>query len=432
MPSGPSEINSGASQVSHRPGGVLQTILYILLFPVYLLARLVPRDDRLFAFGSCHGKYSADNPKYLFLFASSQKGSFRCVYFTRNKVDLERLSAAGLTVHHPLSWKGILAAVRAGTCFISHSTHDIHPLLVGGAKIIQLWHGTPLKAIGYNVNLFGGTLASRIKYTVRSLLFRLLPYLNTPMNFTELVVASENVVESFRSAFRLNDSDICVLGQPRNDSLVPSYTFSKTVFPEMEHLEDWRSRFRFIVSWLPTHRLFSSGVISDVSGEFRERHGLQTILARHDTLLVIKDHYLDSRSLEQMFPEDTHIITYPFPDPYPLLAGTDILVTDYSSVYFDFLLLNRSIVFAPFVFDRGVRKFAAYYHRYEDVTPGPVCRDWPEVVAQLDRELTRLEQGKPDSFETERVKTCRFFNRHFDNYAKRVFERYFQSCLKSM
>lgn len=66
-----------------------------------------------------------------------------------------------------------------------------------------------------------------------------------------------------------------------------------------------------------------------------------------------------------------------------LLPHLDILLTDYSSVYFDYLLLDRPIVFTPFDLQEYKNSSRELYEDYEDVTPGIKCKNWKEVEVAL-------------------------------------------------
>ena len=421
-------MRTGSSKSPPKRGGVVKTLLYVLLFPVYLAARVIPKDSRLHVFGSCHGLHFADNSKYLFLYASKHAKDIHCVFVSRNREVVNDLRRNGYRACYLFTKEGITTAVRAKKCFISHSTHDVHTLLVGGAQVIQLWHGTPLKAIGRDMNQISGSLLSRLKYTVRAALFWLFPYLETWRSFDRLVVASEYVKASFRSAFTLKDEDMVVLGQARNDSLHESYSFDEKVFPEVAYLKQLKEKADYIVSWLPTHRLRSGGTIADLLSSFEfDIVSLEDLLARHNAVLAVKVHFLDHRGLKDRFRGSQKVLVYDYTDPYPLLRFTDVLMTDYSSVYLDFLLLNRPLVFTPFDYEQYVKQDATFYYDYDTVTPGEKCRDWKEVAGTLDCLLTGLKRGERDPYAERRVELSRLFNEYHGESSKQIINRLFES-----
>ena len=75
-------------------------------------------------------------------------------------------------------------------------------------------------------------------------------------------------------------------------------------------------------------------------------------------------------------------------DPYPLLKLIDVLITDYSSIYFDFMLTNKPIIFFPYDLEEYLMKSREMYFDYEEFTPGN------KVFIQEDLEKALLETDK--------------------------------------
>lgn len=406
-------------------GGWLNSLIFIALSPVYLVSKLFPRDRNLYLFGSGHGERFADNSKYLFLHFARNPSDNKYVFVSRNRQVVNSLTDAGYEALDISTWKGKLTALRAGTCFISHSTHDIHPLLIGGARIVQLWHGTPLKKIAYDSMRPPKGLRQGLKYWVRRIAFRLFPYLNASTCFDHLVVSSENVVDCFMSAFRLTRDEVEVLGQCRNDSLIAGYDFDGRIFPEFQYLESFSRKRKRVVTWMPTHRLISGGGIASLIENYQlDQSDLIDVLVRHNAQLVIKAHPLDLSQIKDRQFLDSRIAIYPYDDPYPLLRTTDILITDYSSVYLDFLLLDRPMIFSSFDYETYMKDDAAMYFDYEKVTPGPKCSNWIELTRELDSLLSVMTDGGEDRYCQSR-KSCReMFNKFVGGNCLRVAQRF--------
>ena len=82
-------------------------------------------------------------------------------------------------------------------------------------------------------------------------------------------------------------------------------------------------------------------------------------------------------------------------DIYETLCTYDVLITDYSSIYFDFLLTGKPIIFLPYDLDRYTVSDRQFYYKYEDVTPGSKARDWHDVakiLADLDSMSSHWQQ----------------------------------------
>jgi len=92
-----------------------------------------------------------------------------------------------------------------------------------------------------------------------------------------------------------------------------------------------------------------------------------------------------------------------------ILKLTDILITDYSSIYFDYLLLDKPIIFAPFDFEDYLVKDRELYYNYDEVTPGPKARNWNEVLISLKEAIEN-----PEKYKKEREKIKNIFHKYME------------------
>ena len=122
------------------------------LYPwMYWLGHLIPKHSRLWVFGSGHGKSFTDNSKHLFLYMQRQhRDDYRCVWLTRDRSTCEALSTLGYEVYDMHSWRGCWLSLRAGVAVASYGyAKDLNAFAITKrTKLIQLWHGTPLKKLG--------------------------------------------------------------------------------------------------------------------------------------------------------------------------------------------------------------------------------------------------------------------------------------------
>jgi len=218
---------------------------------------------------------------------------------------------------------------------------------------------------------------------------------------------------------RDNTNRLYVTGYPRNDAL---FDVDWLASNQCDYLDNIKSKvsFEYVITYLPTWRQFSEGDVDLFGGYGFEVSEAKQMLESLNAIFITKTHYggkklnLASRGelpLRVYIPSDDEL-----PDIYPLLKKTDILITDYSSVYFDYLLLNRPIIFAAFDIEEYTRE-KGFYYDYDEVTPGPKAKDWPEIF-RLIREIIENDQWKE-----EREVTCKRFNKFRDNEnSKRLFE----------
>ncbi|MCP4220690.1 MAG: hypothetical protein GY765_39045, partial [bacterium] len=100
-------------------------------------------------------------------------------------------------------------------------------------------------------------------------------------------------------------------------------------------------------------------------------------------------------------PEETrrHIsFLYDLKDIYPFLPLADLLITDYSSIYFDYLLLDRPIVFFPYDLETYINEERGLIFEYDRLTPGPHCFSREELEKEVFTALVDLK----DSYKEKR------------------------------
>lgn len=215
---------------------------------------------------------------------------------------------------------GILYFLRSSYAFYSFGKYPIQPSK--DQCVVNLWHGMPLKRIG---NLESG--CETINY-----------------NYFSYVVATSNLFSDImRQVFDCTKEQIKILGQPRCDKL----------FIKNSPLKKFRKGAKKMVIWVPTFR--DKGDDFEGKGLFLEAleggqlQELNRYLTLQDCCMVIKIHPLqvltkpyeyDYSNIVILLEEDMKEISL-----YELLSVSDALITDYSSIYFDYLLLDRPIGF---------------------------------------------------------------------------------------
>ncbi|WP_225049590.1 CDP-glycerol glycerophosphotransferase family protein [Priestia megaterium] len=381
------------------------TILYMLLFPLYILSSLIPKNKKLFILGSSLGQHFADNPKYIYMHLEKANPSFEYCWITKNKELYEKKKSKNFLYLY--SCKGIYYLLRGKYLVISHQVNDLFPPLHGRKTIIQLWHGTPLKRLGYDRDQ---SLNKRSKNTLKKFYYAFFGYLYY-MKADYVIVSAQNQKQIFSSAFGIPQENVLVLGQPRNDILLNKQLVDNNYTDKLEFLLELSS-YESIISWLPTHRHgMEKGIINLMDDYGFKGEEINERLIHSNSLLVIKPHFLELEVLKNRLQKFSNIYVYTEADPYPLLAYTDILVTDYSSIFFDFSLTNKPIVFAPFDYKEYVNQFKDFYYDYD-----ALLKDYPQVF-DWETLIKGLEKYKHIKSETN---SLRHFNDIRDNSCKEV------------
>lgn len=367
---------------------------------VYAGTHLVPRRDSLWVFGADGGQRFSGNPKYQFLHAAEERDDVRAVWLSTDDGVVDALNEAGFEAYHRDGRRGRYATARAGRLFVSHDLGDVAKWWTGGAEVVQLWHGVPLKKIGRDVDR-GWSRLTEFFFGLFS-------------DCDHLVVTSRNQADVFAGAFPVDRADVTALGYPRNDALLREFPGEDDVgdhsLDEVESL----ARDGPLVAYVPTWRR-----------GFSERHGrplattdldfadVNRVLARHDAHLLLKLH--PSAEADVDVAAHDRIVDCPADaDMNALLRHVDVLITDYSSVYFDYLYLDRPVLF--FAYDReSYADRPGFYFDYDEVTPGPVAESGDDLLDALDATL-----GGEDGYAAERE---RVRSRFFDSVDARSAER---------
>lgn len=363
---------------------VLKEIKYwcqLFLLPVYGLSFLIPRSKKIWVFGSTFGKRFADNPKYFFLYLNQYHSEHvRAIWITKNKEIARLLISNKLEAYYLYSIKGIWHCLRAKVYIYDNYSKDICYTLSGGAKKINLWHGIPLKKIQKD-NLFDYVRNPRSFFEK---IYGIPRRITDEKSSHYVLTTSVNLEEIFSSAFRTEH--ILVAGYPRNDILISDYIHN--ILTEDEQIVVSKLKIqkvtKKIVLYMPTFR-DSEDKFFDVVNirEFNE------FLKQNNIYLCIKLHPKSKLQRQFQLIECNNILIANYQvDPYPLLQLSDILLTDYSSIYFDFLLTKKPIVFFPYDYDEYLSKSRDFYFEYQEITPGGKAFNQKELEELLLKEST--------------------------------------------
>ena len=194
-----------------------------------------------------------------------------------------------------------------------------------GQVMIDLWHGTPLKKLGV---LKEGDKCH--KAAIQQKNFLCSDYLMYPNDFTR-----DMMWESYRITPLLNAKAL-YMGYPRTAGIL------KTVEAGTEEIRaELAPSGECIYAYMPTFR----GYLSDEETIAKEKEFLDYLdqNLKDDQILYINLHHHIKEGLNT--DSYKHIEKFPpFIDSYSLLAASDALISDYSSVFFDYLVLRKQII----------------------------------------------------------------------------------------
>lgn len=347
---------------------------------ISFMANIFPRKRNLWVYGAWSGQLYSDNSKYLFEYINQNHPEIRSVWITRNPSVCAQLRENGQEAYLRFSLKGILAALRAEVAFITSSEGmDISPFINRKkTHVIQLWHGVAGKAASWKdsngVPLFSGSELKR---------FASYYWMATSAKYIDVM---HEVTNSPKENF-------AITGYPRNDTFI-----TKPFNEKIEQLKKERLGSKLII-YMPTHRNFGKESIN-----VDEFYWLDQKLKDNNIVMVYKPHFHELKNVLHLESEFTNIILAKeqdiWGDVYSYIHYFDLLISDYSSIVYDFLCADKPIVLYTYDLEHYRNEDAGLWDFFEEVPAGPFCDTWQKV---MDNVIVQLQN---DTWHEKR-KICR-------------------------
>lgn len=339
------------------------------------------RNKDVFVFGSWFGDKFADNSKFLYLYTLSL--GMDSTWITKNMDVYNQLKNEGKPVALMGTDESKRICSQAKYAVVSTGKFDVEADCIGGATVLNVWHGIPLKKIGYDDHVTADSISlhKRIWNALDDYATKNTYYFST----------SPVISKIYQGCFKTDKDHIIQIGQARNDVFFDG-TYNRIKLGNKEY--------KHAVTYMPTHRNEGKTKL-DLYAHF-DLEKLNAYCINNDILFIIKKHYYN-RNDDAPITNYSNILdlTNVNCDTQELLYNSDILITDYSSCYIDYLLLNRPILFYCFDYDDYIQKDREMYFNYEDVTPGAKVKNYEELIDAMDKALDGNVQYKD---ELKRVK----------------------------
>ena len=352
------------------------------------MGKLLPVKKNLYVFNSLPD--IADNAYGMYL-ELSKRSNVELVWIIEdeNNVNWSDLNENNTIVVSKKSFKAIWLFLRARLVVVTHSIYCSYKNLKKDRIVLNTGHGMPLKRIGLMDD--GKSWIPNLDYTISS----------SPI-FQEIMA----------KCYGLPLDKVLVTGSPKCDLL-----FKETDFYQNHGID--KSSYNKIGIWMPTFRA-TNKVFDRVDGNFddskisflsiNEMEKLNSFLKQENILLIIKLHPMDILQNKD-FRQFSNLLILKQNDMkeqlYPFLGSTDFLLTDYSSVWIDYNMLDKPV---GFVVDdlKEYSKDRGFTTSVENVFPGRIISD----IETLEEFLKNPERINKDIYNTYKD----------GNSAKRVLE----------
>ncbi|SDZ17536.1 CDP-glycerol glycerophosphotransferase, TagB/SpsB family [Proteiniborus ethanoligenes] len=240
---------------------------------------------------------------------------------------------------------------------------------------IDLWHGFPIKNIGVLNKIENNVIGENYNN------------LSSKINFS----ASYSNLYTFlmSSCSKISADKFKITGAPRNDLLINKN--SKYV---LENLIKKDLGNNTIIFYVPTfrRRSFNKRVIEEgysLEEVDREIKELNKFFEEKNIVLIVKKHAFTADTWRIANNDNVCFITNEMLnkygiDFYEILGASDMLITDFSSIYFDYLLLDRPIIFFARDYDEYINDRGILLEPYEFWTPGPKTHNSEELKKEIE------------------------------------------------
>jgi CDP-glycerol glycerophosphotransferase len=269
---------------------------------------------------------------------------------------------------------------------ISNNHLDVDWAKRSGAVYFQIWHGTPLKRIHWDVLWAPEGRLQRLSKDVARWDWLLSPNrVSTPR---------------LRNAFRFH-GEVVEAGYPRNDVLVSAdaAAIRSRVRARLKIPEHTAA-----VLYAPTWRddvVFDSSV-SEIVDAFKLEDALAGLGT--DYCVLRRLHYMVSHRWKAADHPQVRDVSY-YPEAAELYLAADVLITDYSSVMFDFAVTGKPIVFYVHDLADFRDRVRGFYFDLAEEAPGPLLTSVDDVVEAL-RALDRLSARYTDAYAAFQQRYC--------------------------
>jgi CDP-ribitol ribitolphosphotransferase len=248
-----------------------------------------------------------------------------------------------------------------------------------GTKVIQLWHGTgTIKKFGQDVN------QGHLKMLEKK----------ANANITHLIVNSPSIKKVYSGAFGIKEERIYPIGLPKTDELLlrikkaeaagkwpdKEYIFHKYNIPAKKKLILYAPTFRDTPEQNP--RLIE--LIKELSQELSQEYCLGLRLHPH-IANSFKTEALGDNIYQLSYEKDVNTV----------LLAADLLITDYSSIVFEYSLLKRPMIFYAYDYEEFSDQGRGFYYDYHSFVPGPVaytCDEVVDIILEKEFELYRIDE----------------------------------------
>lgn len=367
---------------------IVRTLYHFLRDSMLLLTKyvisIIPKDKRLFLFTAWFGQKYADNTRFFYEYLLTLP-DYKPVWTTKNKLIYDKLKSEGKPVVLSNTLKGKWTQIRARVLFSTIQLSDYDDFLLTNCLFIDLDHGISFKEVGYDIDKSNKYLEKHNKLVLKKIDY----YLTTTSYLTQKMM---------KHSYHVNEENIILMGKPRLD-----YFFDASLRENDKTLENIKAGKKAIV-YMPTHRSCGKKLLK--MNEILDLGTINSICKQNNYLFIIKKHFYHKNEVESL-DEYSNIldITNLQLDSQEVLYNADILVSDYSASYIDYLILDKPLILYTFDLDEYLKTERGLFVPFDILDIGYQ----PKTKEELNNCLKDVITDNSDKYLLKREKARRIY-----------------------
>ena len=347
----------------------------ILLTIAKFICGRIPKNKKLILFNSWFGEKYADNPKYVYEFLLNSS-DYKAIWLTKNEKIYKQLVKEGKPVARYNSLKAKWLHMRCVAACSSVQFSDFNEWFLSNSILLDLNHGYPFKGNNmenYALNVLKNEVQLRfLKY-----------YAIMPSQFCK----------DHYGAVKIQPDQIIISDFARNDVFFDA-NLRSGINLSVEQIKKGRKA----IVYMPTHR--SDGRIIFDTHKILPLDDIENLCEAYGWEFIIKKHFYH-RNEKENFSKYCHIhdITDDSSvDSQVILYQADVLISDYSSSYIDYLLLDRPVILYHFDWADFQKNERELFIPFEKLNFCPK----PQTKEQLFKELKKICTSEIDEYSEKR------------------------------
>lgn len=326
-------------------------------------------NKKTIVFESFGGKQYSDSPKAIYEEMKKKFPNYQFFWVTtKESIDKFKSLQIPYVIRNTEKWAKTLAQSQYWVMnsrlpnWIEKPKHTTY---------VQTWHGTPLKKLGIDIEEVSMPGTTTVKYKKN--------FLNSAKKWDYLISPNKYSTEIFKRAFSYENT-VLEIGYPRNDSLINGDNPRNINFIK-EKLNIPKEK--KVILYAPTWRdnqFYSKGKYRfDIPFDMN----LLSEQLSDDYIIIFRMHYLIAENIDfSKYKGFIYDFSY-HEDISELYLISDFLITDYSSVFFDYAILNRPMFFYAYDIELYRDNLRGFYLDYEESVPGPVIEETDSLIEAI-------------------------------------------------